>query len=153
MTKDIELFENGSGGELNVSKGDIQLNETLYQTIYIALFGGNTAAATIGNELESEQRFDYWANSLFFASETDKQYNSETQKILSEVTINSSGRLKIQKAVENDLSFISSISNYTINVSILSVDKIEININLVNGTDLQFIWDNAKEEMITTKNI
>ena len=153
MTKDIELYESGSGGELNISNNDIQLIESLYQTIYVALFGGNTEASTIGNELENEERFDYWANPLFFATKTAKQYNSETQRTLSNVTINSNGRLKIKQAVENDLSFISSIVGFEVEILIISEDRIQIDINLSEGSDLQFIWDNAKDEVITTKII
>lgn len=153
MTKDIELYENGNGGELNISNNDIQLNETLYQTIYIALFGGNTEASTVGNENDSDQRFDFWANSLFFADKTNKQYNSDTQKTLSEVTTNSSGRLKIKQAVENDLSFLSSIVTFEVEVSIISINKIEIIISLSNGSELQFIWDNASDEVITNNTI
>lgn len=153
MTKDIELYENGSGGEINISNNDIQLIESLYQTIYIALFGGNVKASTVGNEVETEERLDYWANPLFFATKTNKQYNSETQRTLSEVTINSNGRLKIKQAIENDLTFISSIANYEVEVSIITTDRIEIIITLENGTELQFIWDNASEEVIINTEI
>ena len=149
MTKDIHLFENGDGGELLIQNGDIALTEKLYQNVYIALFGGNKEVNTKGDELPNVERFDYWANALLFATKPNKQYNSETQRTLSNTTINSSGRLKIQKAVENDLLFLKSISNYEVNVVLLSTDKIEININLSEGTDLQFVWDNAKDEVIT----
>lgn len=153
MTKDIELYESGSGGEINIENNDIQLNESLYQTIYIALFGGNVEASTIGNEVETEERLDYWANPLLFATKTNKQYNSETQRTLSNVTINSNGRLKIKQAVENDLTFINSIASYEVEVSIISTDRIEIIITLSDGTELQFIWDNAKDEVITNKTV
>lgn len=153
MTKDIHLFENGNGGELLVQNGDIALTEKLYQCVYIALFGGNKEINTKGDELPNVERFDYWANYLLFATNPNKQYNSETQRILTNTTINSSGRLKIQKAVENDLFFLKSISNYEVNVVLLSTDKIEININLSKGYDMQFIWDNAKDEVITDVTI
>ena len=141
MSKDINLYESGSGGELYISNGDIALVETLYQTIYIALFGGN---------VEDD---NYWANALLFADKPKKQYVSETERTLQNVTINSSGRLKIKKAVENDLSYIKNIANYEVNVVILSADKIEILITLESGTEFQFIWDNAKSEIIIEKTI
>lgn len=141
MTKDIQLYESGDGGELYISNGDVTLIETLYQTIYIALFGGMADGS------------DYWANNLIFATKQSKQYVSQTEKLLNEVTINSSGRLKIARAVENDLSFLKNISNYAVNVLILSTDKIEINIALISGSEFQFIWDNAKSEVIMQKTI
>lgn len=141
MTKDIELYESGDGGELSILNGDISLIETLYQTIYIALFGGMADGS------------DYWANALLFATKKNKQYNSETEKLLSEVTINSSGRLKIARAVENDLSFLKNVANFEVNVLILSTNRIEINIVLSSGTEMQYIWDNAKNEVIINKII
>tara|TARA_R110002049_G_scaffold64570_2_gene170196 strand:+ start:2041 stop:2466 length:426 start_codon:yes stop_codon:yes gene_type:complete len=141
MTKDIELYESGDGGELSILNGDVSLIETLYQTIYIALFGGMADGT------------DYWANNLLFATKKSKQYVSETEKLLNEVTLNSSGRLKIARAVENDLSFIKSIANYEVNVLILSTNRIEIDILLSSGTELQYIWDNAKNEVIINKTI
>ena len=141
MTKDIELYESGDGGELSILNGDVSLIETLYQTIYIALFGGMADGA------------DYWANNLLFATKKNKQYVSETEKLLNEVTLNSSGRLKIARAVENDLSFIKSIANYEVNVLILSTNRIEIDILLSSGTELQYIWNNAKNEVIINKTI
>ena len=141
MSKDVQLYESGDGGELYISNGDVTLIETLYQTIYIALFGGMADGS------------DYWANELIFATKPNKQYISETEKLLNEVTINSSGRIKIQKAVENDLSYLKNIAVSEVNVLILSTDKIEINIALTSGTEFQYIWDNAKNEVIINKTI
>ena len=157
-TRDIHIYENGNGGELAVLSGDIVLAESLYQTIYIALFGGNVEASTIGNEIDSEERFDYWANTLIFKDKISKQFNSKTEKTLSEVTINTSGRLKIESAVEEDLLFLKNIVNLKVNIVILSADKIEINLLLESipnqsNKQFQFIWDNAKKEIIIDKTI
>jgi len=157
-TFDLNVFESGSGGELAIISNDIHTSEKLYQTIYLALFGGNLEASTIGNEIASEERFDWWGNSLIFGTRQTKQFNSETERILDKVVLNSSGRLKIQSAVENDLSFIKNIVNFTVNIVILDINKIAINIvleSLANQQDkqLQFIWDNAKNELIINRVI
>lgn len=157
-TRDLNVFESGDGGELFVSSNDLTLTESLYQTIYIALFGGNVEASTLGNEIESEERFDWWANSLLFSESTSKQFNSETERTLDNIVINTSGRIVIQRAVEADLFFLKKIANTEVNVVILDVNKISINIvltSILNQTEkkFQFIWDNAKNQIITETTI
>lgn len=157
-TFDLNVFESGSGGELAIISNDLGTSEKLYQTIYLALFGGNLEASTIGNEIPSEERLDWWGNSLIFGTRQSKQFNSETERVLDNVVLNSSGRLKIQSAVENDLIFIKNIVNFNVNIVILDINKIAINIvleSLANQQDkqLQFIWDNAKNELIINRVI
>ena len=157
-TKDINIYESGSGGDMSILNGDLRTTESLYQTIYLALFGGNVAASTLGNEVAGEERKDWWGNSLLFENSNEKQFNSLTEKALIDNAINSSGRLKIKSAVEADLTFLKKIASIEINVLILSVDKIEINISLSSlknqaDNSLRFIWDNAKREIITDTTI
>ena len=157
-TKDLHIFESGDGGELALLSGDLVLADSLYQVIYIALFGGNKEASTLGNEIQGSERFDYWANELIFKNKPNKQFNSETEKVLEQVTINSEGRLKIESAVKQDLTFLKKIVNLSINILILDSNKISINLKLEsvrNQSDkaLQFIWDNAKKEIILDKTI
>lgn len=157
-TKDLHLYESGDGGELLLLNGDLVLSETLYQTIYIALFGGNIEASTLGNEIAGQERFDYWANELVFKNQKNKQFNSETEKMLTSVTINSLGRLKIKNAVELDLDFLKKIVDFSVNIVILGVDKVKIQIVLntignQSNKQFQFIWDNARQEIIIDKTI
>lgn len=153
-TKDLSLFESGSGGELIIKNNDLVLSELLFQVIYISLFGGNVEASTLGNETPNEERFDFWANSLLFADQPDKQFNSETERVLNNVVLNSSGRLKIQQAVENDLNFLTQIANFTVEIFILEINSLRIKINLTsltnqNTTSISFIYNNASNEVIT----
>lgn len=157
-TKDLHLYESGSGGELVLLNGDLVLSETLFQTIYLALFGGNVEASTTGDEISGQERFDFWANNLIFKTQKNKQLNSLTEKTLNSVTINTSGRLKIQSAVEQDLFFLKNIINFDVDVLILGTDKIKILISISsisNQSDkvFQFIWDNAKGQLILDKTI
>lgn len=157
-TRDINVFESGSGGELAIINNDIHLSESLYQTIYLALFGGNLEASTRGDELPNEERFDWWGNSLLFAERQNKQFNSETERTLDSVTLNSVGRLRIKTAVENDINFLRNITNFDVNIVILDTNKVLISI-ILNGLanqdnqELQFIWDNAKNEVIIDRII
>lgn len=152
-TRDIHIFESSNAGELALLSNDLVLTESLFQTIYVSLFGGNIEASTLGNEIQSEERFDYWANDLIFSANPDKQFNSLTERTLLNVPLNSSGRLKIQSAIEEDLKFLKKIVNLSIDVSVINQDRIKITLvleSIPNQADkqLQFIWDNAKQEII-----
>ena len=157
-TKDISIFESGDGGELNIINGDLVLSNTLYQHIYISLFGGNVNYPTKGNEVKSQERLDYWANDLIFKDRFNKQYNSLTEQTINKVVINSSGRLKIENAVKQDLSYISNIVELSIDVVILDINRLSINLTLSETSNksnklLQFIWNSSKNEIIINNNI
>jgi hypothetical protein len=156
--KDIALYETGNGGDLFIENSDVSTVGTLTHQVYIALFGGNVEASTKGNELETEKRNDWWANSLIFKEDSTRQFNSETERILNTTALNSSGRIKIERAVKNDLKFLSQIINLSVLVQIISDSKINIIVSfqeLQNGENkvLQFLWDNLKKEIIIDKTI
>lgn len=158
LTKDILLFESGDGGEMAIVSNDLCLTETILQQAYLAMFGGNVEANTTGVEIESQERNDYWANSLLWADQPSKQFNSNTERILDETPLNSSGRLIIKQAVESDLDYLKLIVNFTVEVSILATNKVQILINFSRKDNLQdkelvLVYDNAKNEVITNKII
>ena len=158
ITKDVLIFESGDGGELAIENQDLVFVETLYQQIYLALFGGNVEQVTKTNYLFNEQRFDYWGNSLFFADATSLQFNSNTEKTLQNIALNSSGRLELIRAVESDLQYLNELLNYSVDVLFFEVNKIKIIVNFVSKDNqenkvLQLIYDNAKNELIIEKTI
>lgn len=158
MTKDLQLSEFGSGGDITLVANDLTLTEELLQMAYIAMFGGNKEASTKGNELESEERLDWWGNSLLWSQKPQKQMNSNTEQILENVVLNSAGRLEIIRAVEKDLEFLSNIAEVTVNVSILTTDRLEIAVDLKRLSNLeekrlQLIFDNAVNAVIIDKEI
>lgn len=157
-TKDILLFESGNGGQISIVKDDLVLNEVLYNQFYLALFGGNYEASTTGKELPAQGRKDYWANSLFFADDTFLQYNSLTERVLDNVALNSAGRIEIERAVNEDLSYLKRVFNYTVSVNIETLNKIVIKVNFSEKTSqeekaLQLVFDNAKKELIIQRII
>lgn len=158
ITKDVLIFESGDGGELSIENQDLVFVETLYQQIYLALFGGNVEQVTKTDYLFNEQRFDYWGNSLFFADAPSLQFNSNTEKTLQNIALNSSGRLELIRAVESDLQYLNELLNYTVDVLFFEVNKIKIIVNFVSKDNqenkvLQLIYDNAKNELIIEKTI
>jgi phage gp46-like protein len=158
VTKDINLHESGNGGEMAIVSNDLLMGESLFQQVYLALFGGNIEAVTRGDELITEERFDYWANPLFFSEIPSKQFNSITEKTINSVALNSQGRLSIINAINEDLSYLTELLNYSIDVQIFEVNKIRIIINFTPKNNqqsrvLQLVYDNAKNELIIERTI
>lgn len=154
QTQDILLYETGSGGDFAILSNDLVLGDVLYQQFYLAMFGGNVQANTKQTYLPNEERFDYWGNSLIWDKNKGKQFNSETERVLQKVVLNSSGRLHIIKAVEKDLSYLLNVITFVVDVSLLNQNKIEITITFTgkkNQQDkvLRFIVDSSKNEVIT----
>lgn len=157
-TKDLGIFENGSGGEITIQNNDLLLSDQLYMQAYLACFGGNVEANTKGNEQPGQLRNDWWGNSYLFGTTPSKQFNSETERALRENPLTSQGRVNIIRAVQNDLKYLSSIATVVVDASVLSSSKIMITISLTEPTNnqttlLQVIWDNAKNELITEHTI
>lgn len=159
MTKDLLIYESGNGGELAVINNDLALGDQLLQQAYLAMFGGNVEADTLGNEPANEPRFDWWGNSLLFGQNSAKQFNSQTERALMNNALNSTGRVNIQRAAENDLQYLKASADVKVNVAILSTDKVRIDVSLgpTRSTGeavlLSLIWDSAKGEVVIQKVI
>lgn len=152
-TKDILLYESGDGGEMSIQSNDLALAETLYMQVYLAMFGGNVEENTKTRYLNTEERFDWWGNTLFFDDVKSKQFNSTTERTLKNVSLNSSGRLQIISAMNEDLSYLSDVLDYNVDVELQSINKIRLVIEFRkkgNQEDkiLQLVYDNAKNEII-----
>jgi hypothetical protein len=152
-TKDINLFESGSGGEMRILNSDLLMAETIYQTIYLALYGGNVEQSTTSEETDLEENFDYWGNQLFYSNNPDKWFNSQTERVLSTVALNGEGRRLIEDAVNADLQFLNNVVNFEVEVSISSNNRAEIAIfisEFQNQSDrqLKMVWENSRNELI-----
>lgn len=158
VTKDINLHESGSGGEMSIVSNDLLMGESLYMQVYLALFGGNIEANTRGDELINEIRDDWWGNPLFFSETQSKQFNSNTERTLLSVVMNTSGRLSVIQSVNDDLQYLNDLLNFTSEVEFISNNHIRIIVEFSpKGTQenkvLQLIYDNAKNEVIIEKII
>lgn len=152
------IYESGSGGEMAIASDDLVTNEVLYNQVYLALFGGNIEANTKADSLINEERFDWWGNQLFYADTQTKQFNSNTERTLQNVVLNSSGRLQIIQAVNEDLSYLSELLNSSVEVEFLDTNKIRIIVLFTRKSNqeskvLQLIYDNAKNEVIIENTI
>lgn len=158
QTTDILLYETGNGGDLAVLSNDLAMCEALYQQVYLALFGGNVEASTKQKYIETEERFDYWGNSLIWNEKNTRQFNSQTERALINNPMSSSGRLAILQAVNEDLSYLVSLLSYTVDVSVLGLNNLKITVNFTAKSNqqnkvLQLVYDNAKNELIIDKII
>tara|TARA_B100000953_G_scaffold297883_1_gene293562 strand:- start:1476 stop:1952 length:477 start_codon:yes stop_codon:yes gene_type:complete len=146
MSKDIGIYESGSGGDLSQINKNLILSDSLLQNIYLSLFGGNIEASTERVEFGSKnENLDYWANSLIYRNKRSKQFNSRTEKVLSETALNSAGRLKIERVVKQDLKTLSDSIGLDINVSIPENDQVKISVRIISsesnqGKEYHFIW-------------
>lgn len=121
--------------------------------IPLALFGGNVDQNTPQRRIVGNQYFDYWANATLLQNESQQQFNSQTERILNQVALNSSGRERIERAVVSDLEFMREFANFTVSVSLFSVDKVKISIKItepdnLNQTEFVYIWDELSGDII-----
>ena len=155
---DLVLHETGNGGDLQLKGNDLDVSASIFNQIYMALFGGNPSASTTGEELITEQRQDWWANSLVYQDLPELQQNSTLERVLNEVALNSSGRLQIEEAVKNDLAFLKDVAEISIETRITDIDRVEIRIFAQEPDNEQkqefiFIWDATKQEVIVLETI
>ena len=148
---DLKIIETFDGGDLVLNGNDLQVIDGFQNMIYLALFGGNIQQSTKQYN-EDEERFDYWANSLLMLDSPNIQYNSETEKTLNEVTLNSRGRLLIEQSVKKDLEFMQDFGNIEVNVSIIQSDRVKINViikepNELNSNEFNYIWGATENEL------
>lgn len=152
---DIELFEDGNGGDIQLNGSDVKTIDGFGNMIYIALFGGNKVSTPI-KRIESEQSFDYWGNALLATNNPAIQFNSLTETALNTIPLSSSGRLQIEKAVLADLNFMRSFCEISVSTEIINVDRIKITIVLKELGNQQskefiYIWDGTRRDLIGRK--
>jgi hypothetical protein len=154
---DLAIIENGDGGDLKIVGNDFATQSGWGNMPYLALFGGNVEASTV-KRLATQQAFDFWANSTLFDQDESVQMDSETERVLMEVALNSAGRIKIQQAVEKDLKFMEAFAIVKVSVTIEGIDRVNITIKVKEPDNLKgrssdqfrafiFIWDATKKEL------
>lgn len=150
---DLEVIETGNGGDFFKKTKDLSVVDGFESMPYLAMFGGNLLASTPTTRIATEQAMDWWGNSLLFPNDPGLQFNSETERALQNVSVNSSGRVFLEQAIKRDLGFMKPFAQIAIVVSILSDDKIGIGIALRKPSNLQqkefiYIWDATRRELL-----
>ncbi len=146
---DIMLYESGSGGEMLLKNDDIEAIHGLTNQVYLALFGGNIEQSTSEDLDLIQVREDYWGNNYF---DDEFQFNSELEKTLMTVVLNTNGLSIIKDAVEKDLDYLKKYAEIDVDVSMIKVNFVEILIILHEpdniSTRIKLIWDGTKNELI-----
>lgn len=149
---DLKLVETLNGGDLVKKPKDLSVIRGLQNMPYLALFGGNVEASTPTKRIESQQAFDWWGNSLLMPQDQSTQFNSQTERVLHSVALNSAGRLLVEQAVIKDLQFMRPFANIAVRTAIVALDTIAIGILIQEPDNLQakefiYIWDATKQEL------
>lgn len=149
MAVDVTIYEEGSGGELQLLNEDLALSEGLTNQVYLALFGGNLEQSTSPDIEALDVRQDWWGNELL---NEENQFNSTFERTLSEVALNSAGIRVLENAVKEDLSYLSAYADISIESSLIGLNRLEIFITLQEpGQDsikIKLLWDGTREEAI-----
>lgn len=148
---DIKLQDNKNGGDAIFTGGDFKIISGWQNMPYLAIVGGNLAMNTIDFK-ETEQRFDWWGNSLFHPNNPNLQFNSDFERKINELPINSKSRLILEETIKNDLKFLKEFSTFTVDISIVGVDKYSIFIKIEEPTNLEsnefiYLWDATLNEL------
>lgn len=149
---DVSVYESGNGGDLVKNAKDIKVIYGFENFPYLAMFGGNIKASTPTKRIASEQAYDFWGNTLFLQSNPAAQFNSETERALSDNPLTSSGRLQIESAIKKDLDFMKSFAIIKVATKIYSTDVLIIGISIrqpdnIQQKDFIFIWNATKLEL------
>ncbi len=150
---DLEVIETGDGGDLIKYRNDLSVIFGFQNMPYLAMFGGNVQASTPTTRLATEEDLSWWGNNLLMPQDPGIQFNSQTERLLKNVALTSSGRVLIQQAVESDLTFMKDFAEVSVTVTIISTDSVLIGIRLKQPNNLQqqdfiYIWNATNQEFI-----
>lgn len=139
--QDILIYETGDGGDLSLQNDDIVSTESIINSIYLALFGGNVEQNTTTDIAVGEVRNDWWGNALGL------DFNSNFERTLDEVALNSFGVSKLEDAAKKDLQFLNDYTTFEVSIIIDTVDKMTLTVSLLTAK-VKFIFDRIKNEII-----
>lgn len=154
MITDVEIYESGGGGDLNLKAEDIATIQGLTNQVYLALFGGQYEQVTSEDLEQLDQRNDWWGNELF---NTEFQFNSTFERRLNEVVLNSSGLIDLENAAKEDLQYLQEYADIEIDLTIDGYQKLTIFVDVIEpgkeSVKIKFVWDGTKKEVIEQKII
>ena len=149
---DIFLKETGTGGDIEILGNDVKTVNGIQNMPYLGMFGGNIEENT-KEYTDGELRHDWFGNSLLMDQNSRVQMNSDVERFLNENALNSESRIRLEKTIKSDLSFMDEYAEFLISANIISVDRISILIKIKRPDSLEskeylYIWDSTKNELI-----
>lgn len=132
---DVLLIQAIDDGEIIVENGIVEMSGGLETAAYLSLFGGNE-----DDDGRDNSPFSWWGN--LDEINLSQQYHSETQNLLQAIPASSANLLKVEDAVNRDLSWFlqdNIASSIVAEVSIPTFNVIKIIINIeANGEESNF---------------
>lgn len=157
---DLTIFDNGIGGDIVLDTNDLSMTSSLYNQVYLALFGGNLSQSHIDSEdaQNGEQRLDYWQNKLLLSDDESNKMVSGTEIALSKLSMTSQGLYDLKNIIQEDLDFLKSFGDVTINIELITNNFIKLLVSIKSRENEQdhtfkFIWDSTSKELVSTVNV
>lgn len=131
---DLLIKETGNGGDLVLKGNDLAMVSGAENMPYLSMFGG----------------VNWWGNDLLLGEDIDLQFNSESEDAINDISLNSSGRVALENAIQRDLASLKKNSNSALvaSVSFISSERISIEIDF-DGVLISLYW-NPENETLTT---
>lgn len=119
---DILIYESGNGGDILLRGEDLVKVNGYENAPYLAMFGGS----------------DWWGNYLI----PDKPFNAKTENVLKSTPLTSNGRILIENAIREDLTFLNNIvgTTATWKVAIAQANRVSIEVT-INGQVFNYMWN------------
>lgn len=143
------IYEDGNGGQLSFRNNDIMTTKSLSVLAYLAMFGGSREGNTKPLSDAIELHYDWWGNNKNRQSST--WINSNTERVLSGIVLNSRSLEKIRQAIEKDTEKLTQFGTLNITVNIVTLNRVKIIIEVQQGDSLSLIWDNSRNEIIESQ--
>jgi phage gp46-like protein len=128
---DVRLFHTSDGGEVEIANGQLLLGDGLETAAYLSVFGGNErdSGLTDGEPLQ------WWAN-VEERVATRKQ-RSQTQSLLRGIVATPENLARVEDAAVADLAWMIDElkASVSISASIPAVDRVQLDITIVIGTN------------------
>lgn len=97
---DVRLYQTPDGGEIEVTAGQVVMDDELTTAVYLSLFGGEETDSGADGDKPKE----WWGNKL--ATDAAEKLRSETQYLLAKIPVTSGNLRRFQDAAQRDLAWI-----------------------------------------------
>src|SRR5690606_1622241 len=106
---------------------------------------------------ENQQRLDFWGNSVFYKSNSAKQFNSLTENFIQNSVISSKFRGELISCVKKDLEYLDSVFVTDVNVFI-DVNSVTIQVSIFGKDNslvknIEIVWDTLRKQVITLRTL
>jgi phage gp46-like protein len=130
---DVLLCQTNNNGDISVVGGVMTMTPSFETALYLSLYGAN-------EDDDGTQATDWWGN--IDENLIERQYHSNTQRILEALTITSGNLLKVEDAVKLDLQWFldtNIASSIDVSASVPALNKVKIEVvMLAEGVETSF---------------